>query len=383
MASVWVGTAVVTTLTVYIRASIGKNGIAIGGDFMAFYAAAKASLAGSAIEIYDRAHFHSLLAQLFPAREFPFSLHYPPTFLLLVAPFAVLPYLAAFAVWSICFAAGYFLIMRRHVRDPLVLFAIFASPSAYVAFVTGQTGFVTAILISLAVVYPKTRPTLAGVAGGLLTIKPQLGLLIPVAFVAASCWRAFFTAAVTVMVLVAISLVAFGAEAWRAFFGSLHQSAVALDGLNLQMGKTATLYSAVLSIGLPATLAKAIYLICVGLSAWMVWRIWRKAVEPMLLAGGLIACVFITSPYGFYYDLIMLALPLAMVAEHAVRTGWLSHERWMVVAAVISPLSVNQFFSGEVSISFATVLLVFVVTMRRIRHEVPEIFHSTRKSPKS
>ena len=57
-----------------------------------------------------------------------------------------------------------------------------------------------------------------GIAFGLLTVKPQLGLLVPVLLIAQGNWRTFFAAAATALVLAALSVLVYGAEAWQAYF---------------------------------------------------------------------------------------------------------------------------------------------------------------------
>ena len=62
------------------------------------------------------------------------------------------------------------------------------------------------------------RPVLAGICLGLLSYKPQYGLLFPLVLIAASQWRVFFTAGVIAVLLAALSWFAFGTESWQAFF---------------------------------------------------------------------------------------------------------------------------------------------------------------------
>ena len=61
----------------------------------------------------------------------------------------------------------------------------------------GQNGFLTAALIGGTLYLIPVRPILAGVCLGLLSYKPQYGLLFPIVLIAAAQWTVFFTAAVT------------------------------------------------------------------------------------------------------------------------------------------------------------------------------------------
>src|SRR5207302_6879258 len=93
-----------------------------------------------------------------------------------------------------------------------------AIPMAFINALVGQNGFLTAALIGGALYLIPIRPVLAGICLGLLTYKPQYGLLFPIVLIAASQWRVFVSAAVTVTALAAVSSLAFGTESWQAFF---------------------------------------------------------------------------------------------------------------------------------------------------------------------
>ena len=65
---------------------------------------------------------------------------------------------------------------------------------------------------------------MSGVLFGLLAYKPQLALVMPVALVAAGQWRTVVAAAITVMALVGITSLVFGADLWLAFAASTETS---------------------------------------------------------------------------------------------------------------------------------------------------------------
>ena len=82
----------------------------------------------------------------------------------------------------------------------------------------GQNGFLTAALIGGTLYLIPIRPVLAGICLGLLTYKPQYGLLFPIVLIAAAHWRVFVSAGVTAIAMVFVSWLAFGTESWLAFF---------------------------------------------------------------------------------------------------------------------------------------------------------------------
>jgi hypothetical protein len=374
--AIWAVIGVATALAMYAANFAGAGGIMIGGDFAAFFAAAKAAAAGEAARIYDPAYFHALLRTLFEGRDdLNLSWQYPPPYLLLILPFSAAPYFAGYAFWSGATAIGYAYSVRPHIRDRLVYFAVLASPAAYVAFITGQNGFFSAALLAAAAMNAKNRPIVAGVAAGLLTLKPHLALLLPIAFLGGQCWRAALAAAAASLALGAASLVAFGVASWAAFFDAVFAVSTGMKTA-MPLVKMATPYSAVLFVGASPAVAAFVQGLCFLGSAVIVWIVWRRTENARLRALILIPCVFIASPYGFYYELIILGLPVALAAMGAAKTRWLSWERQMIAAVCVLPICVT--FLPElrfgVSAGFLTVAIACALSARRIAHEAPEIF---------
>src|SRR6201999_4060273 len=93
----------------------------------------------------------------------------------------------------------------------------------------GQNGALTAALVGLGLILLRTRPIIAGVCIGLLSVKPHLGLLIPVALLAGAYYRAFAAGAVTAIVLALISIAAFVFEPWFAFRDQLSFVTAAIE----------------------------------------------------------------------------------------------------------------------------------------------------------
>jgi hypothetical protein len=108
------------------------------------------------------------------------------------------------------------------ISDPLWLLLALAFPAVFVNLGHGHNGFLTAALIGAALAVLDRRPLFAGILFGLLAYKPQFGLLVPLALLAAGHWRTFAAACATVAALVVLTTLAFGPSVWEAFFASLH-----------------------------------------------------------------------------------------------------------------------------------------------------------------
>lgn len=365
---VWAALSALTGAVMYGAALLGASDIMIGGDFSAFFVAARAAAEGAAANIYNLADFQARLNAAFPGRDdLTLSWQYPPTYFLMIAAFSALPYFAGYSLFSGASAGAYALLIRKRIKDNLLFFAIVASPAAFIALTSGQNGFLTSALLILAASDPKRRPIIAGVAAGLLTMKPHLGLLLPIAFLAAGCWRAIGVAMLTAFALAALSLAAYGTEPWFAFFSAISRVAGRVEVGLMPLAKMATPYSAALYAGLAEWPARVVHLIVALSAAVAVWRVWRSVDDSALRAAALIAGVFLVAPYGFYYELIILGFPVAIVVTRALQTGWLAYERWMLAAVWVLSISTPMFADTRQGIStgFLIVVLVFALVMRR------------------
>lgn len=365
--SVYVG-SLLTSENLVVR--IG-DGPPFGGDFVVFWVAAKSMFAGMAQEIYDLTFFETQLRTLGPpVEEYRLTWQYPPTYYFFVAPLAGLPFLPAYFLWAFGFAAFYAVVIQRLFDLPKWGLALaMATPVGMVALATGQNAFFTAALLALSVCLADRRPVLAGIAAGLLTIKPQLGVLIPVAFLAAGCWRAFFTAAFVALSLVAASLLAFGVEAWAAFFESILRVSGGMKGGVYPLGKMPTVFSALHQSGLPRDPAMAIQ-ICVALATMAATGfIWRQVKNWDLRAAFLCCATYLCTPYAFYYEFTILILPALVVARRGFRHGWLKGEEIGLALVFFAPQIIMSLpMKASSQFGFVCVMILLTMVTRRILH---------------
>lgn len=359
------------------RDNVFPAGTPIGGDYVAFDVAAETAARGDAAANYDAEAFHAAVLDLGPQTEKPFRLswQYPPTYYFAVAPLAALPYAVGYFLWIGVGAALFLVALSRVARDWLTVFVVAASPSFFHATITGQNGFLTGALLIAAAFGASSRPVLAGLAAALLSMKPQLGVLLPIAFAAAGCWRAFGVAAAGTLALGAASLAVYGAGAWVAFAQSLAAvSGQLADGV-MPVNKMATPFAAFVYAGLPKEIAGALHAVFAAVAAIGVGLVWRRTPDQPLRAAALLAAVFLTAPYAYFYELILLAPALAVVARRAAADGWLPFEQATLAAAFFLPLfAISPREQPGLSVGFAIALLVAVIVLRRVARYDPALF---------
>lgn len=316
-----------------------RAGPIIGGDFIVFQHVSTRAGDADLASLYEMKNLKAELMARYPGRgEMNFGWMYPPTMFLLVAPFGDAPYLAAYSAWVIAFASLFLIVLNRLWAAPAALFFTVTAPPFFQAIITGQNGLLTGALLALAGGFAQKRPILAGVAAGLLTIKPQLGILIPIAFAAAGCWRAFFAAAATALLLAAASVIAFGWEMWLSFFDGLiaHGGRMALEGFPFH--KLVTPFGFATMLGAPTAVANAVQIAAALSLAVYVFIVWKRIKDAELRLAALSTAAVLATPYAFYYEFVIVLPAMALIAKRAVETGWLKGERLSLIALWILAL---------------------------------------------
>lgn len=290
-------------------------------DFIAFWAAAKLALAGEAHAAFDPVTL-SVAAGL--GGDVPGNLLwlYPPGFLALVTPLGALPLWAAWCVFTLASAACLALAVRVPAKPlPGGWRLVVASPAVLIgALAIGQNSVLwTASLIAALSALRQGRPALAGLFIALLTLKPQLGLLIPVALLASREWRALGWAAVFAALICAAATLPFGLAYWQSFGVALADAMARLDGGSMPVSRLVTVYGFVRALGLEhATAIWSQWAASLALATAVGWAWSRPAIGPDLRAALLCAAIPLATPYAFYYE-----MPLTLAAAvFLVRDGF-------------------------------------------------------------
>jgi hypothetical protein len=310
---------------------IDADGRPLPTDFIAFWAAGKLVLQGNAADAYDWT-IHKDIAVAATGVDFSghFAWLYPPTFLPVVAMLALMPYAGALLAWTGIGIAAYLAAIRTINGTWNATIAALAWPGVLWSVIVGQNGLIIAALLSAGLALVEKRPALAGILFGLLTFKPQFGLLIPIALVAGGYWRAIAWAAASTLALATASAVAYGAGSWVAFFQSLTTTSSAVFGEGLSgFHKIQSVYGYVRLLGgnsAAAWLAQGAFVAALG--AGVAW-LWRSRVDFDIRAAALAAATIAASPYAFMYDMAALGIPLAFLG----RTGFSGKELAAVVLA--------------------------------------------------
>lgn len=359
---------------------IDPSGRPIGTDFSSFYAAGSLVLDGRAADVYDMAIHHAREQQIFGAETSYYAWFYPPIFLLIAAPLAVLPYSIALAVWQGSTLLLYLFVIgtivrverNRHIMSGYgwILIAL-AFPAVFVNLGHGQNGFLTSALLGGALIAMPRHQVLSGILFGLLAYKPQFALVIPIALLAASQWRVVLSASLTVVLLVGMTTFLFGVDAWLGFLTSTEMSrTMLLEQGDVGFEKLQSVFAAIRLVGgsvsLAYTLQTTISVLVVCTVAWT----WRLKIDDAQKATILAIATLLASPHVLDYDLVTLGVAIAFFVRHGSDRGFRNYEITLLAAVWIVPL-IARAVAGMTSVPVGLIAMsaFYLITLRRALSE--------------
>jgi arabinofuranan 3-O-arabinosyltransferase len=256
---------------------------------------------------------------------------YPPTFLFFSYPLGLMPYLLAFTIWVIATLLLYEATVWMVIPRAEAVVAAITTAAAVKNIQLGHTGFLVAALIGLSLVFVERRPWVSGIFLGLLTCKPQYGVLFPLALLASRSWRALASAAATSVILGSAAAFAFGSHGWPAFIDTLFDRNAGLSPdedveLSLQ-----SVYSLLHWTGAGATIAWTVQVAVAVLVALAVATMWAKPISFPLKAALLCVGSVLVTPYVLAYDLCILSIAVAFLISDGLSFGFLPGERVIIL----------------------------------------------------
>ncbi len=356
-------------LTIYWPASHGLDVTdhQIGRDFINAWSGPQLAFSGRLSVLFDFDAYHAAISALFGA-PLPFhSWSYPLFALFIYWPFAQLPYFAALMVWTIGLFAVFATITLSQIERParpfaLVLLAL--APASLINIVGGQNGFLTATLLLGGMLLLDRRPVLAGILFGLLTYKPQLGLVLPFVLLALGAWRAIFAATATATVLIAASFAVFGLEAWQSYFEvtSAFQVRILERMTDFGVLMLTSVMMGARTFGVPLQAALmiqvAVAIPVVAIAAFAV----QQTADPSKRAFVLVAATLLATPYALVYDFPALAAVIAwrLCAPQPLGAG----RTVLLLLAWLVPLGAMYLNSFGLGVAPLAVLGVFALAVR-------------------
>jgi hypothetical protein len=292
---------------------------------------------------------------------------YPPHLLPLLWPLGLLPIVPAQLAWAVLGIACYAWVARTGFTSwrPLVGTLLLALAPASI-FNLGQNGFFTAACFLGALWLLDKRPVVAGILLGLLTVKPQLGLVWPLVLLSLGCWRTIASAIVTSLLLGLLSLGLYGLEVWQGFLDfTLPRQWEFITEPYLPRGYQTVLLSlpnALQSLGVPIrvglSLHYAVALFVVLACAVAVRRCTDFRLRALLLTTGSL----LVTPYALCYDMVALSAVLLWCLQRP--EAWPTPARIVFMACYLLPALIAPLMLLGLPIAPPLLLALFIIALR-------------------
>jgi len=346
-----------------------NHGLPGGTDFLSFWSAGRLALGGAAgAPYYDQARLADLEhATAYVEEGSSLAFFYPPVFLILCMPFALLPYLASFALFTALQAGLFLAALRRLLPRGWGWLPVLAFPGLLVNAAVGQNGFFSAAAFAAAALFLDRAPVLAGVCLGMLVFKPHLALAVPVALLAARRFGALVACGATALALMALSVAILGWQSWTGFFAVKPMIQAALELHREDWGRLVSAHTFMRELGFGLGAAYAAQAVTAAAAlAVLAWFAARRP-DGRMLAALMAAATLLVPPHLLDYDLAAEAVPLLVIASAAMAGGWLAWEKTVAGAAFMLPLLGRLATDSNIPIGPPILIGLFVLVCRRAR----------------
>lgn len=361
--AVWIGLS---------RGGLDPTGKPLGTDFMSFYAASKLALAGHAAQVWDPYAHQAAQDAIFGRQLGYWAFFYPPAYLLVCAPLAVLPYGFSLCLWLAGTTAATVALARKWLRQQapvaIGLIPLLAFPALWINIGNGQNAALTTALFLCGCLLLDRRPFIAGLILGLLIIKPQLGLALPFVLATSGRWKTFVGAAAGAA---ALSLAAWGLVGTEGYLTFWHNSELARRTLETGLvspGRMQSLFAALRVWNLPLGLAYGAQIgLALGVIVSAGFIAWRFKPDRFALAALMVSATLLMSPFMLDYDLLLSAIPLGWLVMSGLKDGFRPWEKTLALVVFVLPLFARSLaLNLHLPLAPLVLLVFYVMVARRI-----------------
>jgi hypothetical protein len=311
-------------LLFYAELGLDMDTNIVDRDFANYWIGGRLVLEGTYPMLFDQPAYYAHLKEVFGNNYQVHAWSYPPHFLAVVAPLGFLEYRPALIV----FLAVTFALFVWAAREFMKRYAPGASRGLVALALAGfffmqieatQNGFLTAALLLATFAFMRDKPALAGFFLALLTVKPQLGFLIPLLALMDRNWKLLGWASGFTVALVGMSLAVFGVDVWRAYAEHTlpYQNYVMTNWAGIFLEMMPGAFGSLRTVGyLPSTAIQVQAVVSVIALVILLGLLLRLR-DPLERAFAILAGTFLISPYAFNYDMGAVSVAAACLALRA------------------------------------------------------------------
>jgi Glycosyltransferase family 87 len=305
-----------------------------GGDFLCYWTASRVARTQGPAAVFSLDTMAAAEREVIGADTWPRYWKYPPTYLLMVLPLSLLPYAASFICWIVLTGLGFVYVIRRLIPKNPLSWLVLVFPGTVHNLFAGQNGFLSAAILGGGLLLADRRPFAGGCLLGLLSYKPQLAFLIPLALAAGRYWKALIGAVISAITLALASLLLLGSSVWIAFFKNLPLAAGFMNRASVWT-KVPTVFAVARLQGATLELATGLQAVAIIAAILAVGWVWFRRAPLPIRGSVLVVGICLATPHAFNYDLTISALPFAWLGWEAYTQGSKFQEVFLLLALIL------------------------------------------------
>lgn len=373
---IWV---ILMTGAVGMRLSAAEDDHSNVSDFLAFYAASTLLQQDTPEAAYDLKIYKESQQNIFPKAKGTYDWFYPPPTFLLIAPLAWLPvelsYLAFELLGLAALLAAAYYACANQANSLLPCACACSAWASCLAFGQIDIPVMAAMLMGFGAL-TRGLPLAAGFWFGLMILKPQYGVLLPVAFLAAGQWRVIAATAFSAATLCFLSLLLFGADTWEAFFNAAMQTQDSLEHPQRHYPQMTSPFALIRQTGLSFGWAWGIQAISAAFAIFATLKLWAQAARtgapptalPLAIATLCLATHYVM-PWTHSYNMLFFGWQIFLLRIYPLHKGPFAH-RLALFLFWFTPITLALILPGShASLGAALFLLPVWLTMRAAKEE--------------
>lgn len=292
--------------------------LVLGRDFLNFYHYGIAAWEDNPAKYYDSDFYDAALTQFFRGHDYQYQqFSYPPHYMLIAAPFALLNYYLALAVFIGLSLILYWKYIISTFKEEEFKSAFWLTPLLFLFAMCGQLSAIIAVLFVVIYNLMDKRPIIAGLLIALLTVKPQVGLLFPIFLIITGRWKVFIGASIGTIAFGLASIAIHGLEPWLTYIevGAPAQSRVLFTLPEVTAGIMPTAFVNFNNTGIGFTAAMSIHAVVAFIAFITMIYVCRNTKDKFLQYAIFLTCTFLLTPYLMMYDMLIMVWVVLMMAS--------------------------------------------------------------------
>ena len=338
---------------------IHRRGLVFGSDFMNMWHYGKAALSDMPGAWYDNGVYNAHLQTHIKDYGTQYW-SYPPHVMLLAAPFGLMGYKTALAVFVAISAAAYHF-ATRDIFKGVSRAALWIMPTIALTLVAGQLSVLLAAAFIVIFRTLDSRPWAAGLLIALMTVKPQIGFIFPIFLLATGRYKVFAYASVFSLAFIGASIAVYGWPLWETFLQNRVGEQMELL-LYVHPMTRGWMPSVAVNAGIAgfSPMMMGVIHISAALAAigFMVWGV-RQTSDKFLQYALFLTVSFVATPYLMIYDTVILSwVAIVLVMFYGVSRSDRFFYRAFVLMIPISVLLSISHIPGSALILLAMIVWV-------------------------